>query len=778
MLKFNFLRSNMRLFLIFIFFLHTQVIQSQIPIYTWRDHFSYYTPKDIAFDNEQIFVLTENGIVITDYFFSYEKKISKVTGLSDIDLSSIAYSQKTHSLIIGYKNGNIDIKKGSTIYNIPDIKLHQMYGLKGINKIFPYDNVAYLACGFGIVKLDLINKVILETYYIGNNSSQVNVKDIIIVNDTIFAATDNGIYMASIQSNLLDFHNWKNIAHKINFIKKFKAIDYKYSKIFAISEKSATFENKNLLLGINPSDSTYQMFDTVGYTTLYGFVRGSDTLGVMQDTAVAFFDSLYNKTLYWNYEGENYNRGITATFMVKKNGYYWFNDTEWRFLIKANRNEHTYKQLKINTPFFNAPFDFVVKDDKVWATFGGYEPSTLNMWKKFKFWHRDSAIIKNHILWDYQDATAIEIDPEDDSHFFIGSWNYGLMEFKNNTLVDVYTQDNSSLTVANNTSFVRVPDLAYDNKGNLWILNFQNSRSLSVLTKNGVWKNFYVGEIGKEAEKILITQSGKIWLLLARYGGIVVYDPGENILDASDDRVKKLVIKDATGGTINTNVVSIAEDREGIIWVGTTEGVLTFYNPDDVFDDPNFYAERIILEIGEGIGQYLMKYETVTSIKVDGANRKWFGTASSGAFLMNSSCTRELLHFTTNNSPLPSNKINKIEIDEKNGEVYFATDKGIVSFKNDATEAKPYFDNPYVYPNPVKPGYKGYITFTGLAQDVDVKITDIAGNIVYHTKARGGTAVWDGKNFSGQYVKSGIYLAFCTDDTGKVTHVLKVLIIN
>ncbi len=768
----------MKKFLVIAFLLLNQHIQSQIPLYTWRDHFSYFLPKDVAFANDEIFILTENGLVITDYDFSYEKKMSKVTGLSDIGLSAIAYSDKTKLLIIGYGNGNIDIKEGATIYNIPDIKLHQMYGLKGINKIFPYKEFAYLACGFGIAKLDLVHKVILETYYIGDNSTYLNVKDLKIVNDTIYAATENGIYMAPLHTNLLDYHNWKNIASTINFINDFKAIDVKYSKVFAISEPSVTFDNKNLLFEITPTDSTYHMCDTSGYTHMYGFVRGADTLGIMEDTAIAFYDSLCNKTLYWSYEGENYNRGITATFMVKKDGYYWFNDTEWRFLVRTNRENHTYKRLNINTPIFNAAFDLEVKDDKVWATYGGYQPSSLNMWRRFKYWYRDSAKVYNYINWEILDATNIEIDPEDDTHFFIGSWNYGLLEFRNKQLVQRYTSDNSSLIGANNTSYIRIPDMAYDSEGNLWVLNFQTNNSLSVFTKDGVWKNFVVGEFGKEPEKIIITQTGKIWILLARYGGIVVYDPGENILDASDDRVKKLVIKDEVGGIINANTVSIAEDREGTIWVGTTEGVLTFYNPDDVFDDPDFHAERIILEIGDGIGQYLMKYETVTSIAIDGANRKWFGTASSGAYMMNPSCTRELLHFTTTNSPLPSNRINKIEIDEINGEVYFSTNKGIVSFKNDATEAKPYFDHPYVYPNPVKPGYKGYITFTGLAQDVDVKITDIAGNIVYQTKARGGTAVWNGKNFSGQHVKSGIYLAFCSDESGKVTAVLKVLIIN
>ncbi len=754
-------------------------IFSQIPIYTWRDHLSYFTPLDIAFtDNNEIYVLTENGLVITDKNFSYISKKSKVNGLSDVELSSIAYSKQTGQIIVGYQNGNLDLIKNSTIINIPDIKLRQMYGVKTINKIIPYGEFAYLACGFGIVKLDLDKKVILETYYIGENASYVNVKDLKIAGDFIYAATNKGIYVANLNSNLLDYHNWNKISANIAVTQDFNAIDIRYSKIFAITKKLSAYEDKNLLLKIDPDDGSYNICDTSGYHNIYGFVDNSDTMGVMYDTVVVFYDSLCNTYPYWSYEGDNYNHGITATFMKYYDGYYWFNDDIWRFLIRANRYWHTYKKLNFATPWFNAAFDLDVYDNHLVVTKGGYKPSTVNMWNTFKIWRMDSTGISNKILWGNHDATSVKLDPDDPTHYYVGSWNDGLLEFKKNTLVKIYDNTNSTLQGADNTSYIRIPDFAFDKDGNLWVLNFQNNNSLHVFTKDGQWKSFTIGDYAREPEKILITQSGKIWILLARYQGIVVYDPGSDIMDISDDRAKKLTIKDETGNVLSMSPISFAEDRDGIIWVGTTEGVLTFYDPDGVFDDPDFHAERIILEIGDGIGQYLMKYETVTSIAVDGANRKWFGTVSSGAYLMNPSCTREILHFTSDDSPLPSNTINKIAIDHKNGEVYFSTDMGIVSFKNDATEAKPYFDHPYVYPNPVKPGYNGYITFTGLVQDADVKITDVAGNIVFQTKARGGTAVWDGKNFEGHKVKSGIYLALCSDDSGRVTSVLKVLIIN
>ena len=765
------------LFLIPLLFIF-KITLSQIPIYTWRDHFSYYTPLDITFTPSEIYILTENGLVVTDQNFSYINKRSKVNGLSDVELSAIAYSDNTGNIIVGYQNGNIDIINNSSIINIPDIKLRQMYGIKTINKILPYDKYAFLATGFGIVKLDLENYIILETYYIGNNASLVNVQDLKIKNNTIYAATNKGIYTANMNSNLLDFHNWHNISSTFNTTQKFKEIDFHYSKLFAITEKVAGYNDKNLLIRMNDDSSFSIIEDTSNYSKITGFVRDFNQLGVLYDTTVVFYDSSLNKQLYWTFEGTDTLYNIVAKFMVYHNNNFWLNNNTWRFLIKVNPETHIYKRLYINTPLFNSAFDVIVNNDKMLATNGGYQPSTINMWQPFEFWYRDSTIIINKTLWSHKDPTRAIFDPNDPNHYYIGSWMDGLFEFRNNTLINIYNNSNSTLQGADGSTYIRIPDMAYDNNGNLWILNFQTNTSLNLLTKDGKWYKFNLGDIAREPERILITQSGKIWILLARYAGIVVYDPGENITDPSDDRIKKLTIKDEVGNVLSMNPISFAEDREGIIWVGTTEGVLTFYDPEGVFDDPDFHAERIILEIGDGIGQYLMKYETVTSVTVDGANRKWFGTASSGVYMMNPSCTKEILHFTTENSPLPSNNIMKIAIDKKNGEVYFSTDKGIVSFKNDATEAKPYFDHPYAYPNPVKPDYNGYITFTGLVQDADVKITDVAGNVVFQTKARGGTAVWDGKNFSGHKVKSGIYLALCSDETGRVTSVLKVMIIN
>ena len=234
---------------------------------------------------------------------------------------------------------------------------------------------------------------------------------------------------------------------------------------------------------------------------------------------------------------------------------------------------------------------------------------------------------------------------------------------------------------------------------------------------------------------------------------------------------------DANGKLITNHVFSIAEDLEGQIWVGTNVGIVTYNRPDLVFEDNNFHANRIVLTVG-GLTQYLLNTEVVTSIAVDGANQKWLGTANSGVYLVSDDGTKEIYHFTQENSPLLSNNIYNIGINHESGEVFFATDKGLISYRGSATMGSDEFRDVYVYPNPVRENYTGNITIRGLVSDVNVKITDISGNLVYETQADGGQATWDGKDFSGRRPSTGVYLVFCTNDDGSKTFITKFLFIK
>ncbi len=204
---------------------------------------------------------------------------------------------------------------------------------------------------------------------------------------------------------------------------------------------------------------------------------------------------------------------------------------------------------------------------------------------------------------------------------------------------------------------------------------------------------------------------------------------------------------------------------------------ITVYNPEDVlFNNRNYDAQRITVE-WDGYVQYLLQTELISCMAINGYNEKWIGTQQSGIFKLSDDGTEQILHFTTENSPLFSNNIIDIAIDD-NGTVYIGTDKGIISYRDEATNGGDKNSDVYAFPNPVPPDYAGTIGIKGLVEDAFVKITDIAGNLVYSTQAQGGQAVWNGYNFSGDRAQSGIYLVFVTNDDGTETTVTKILFLN
>jgi hypothetical protein len=232
------------------------------------------------------------------------------------------------------------------------------------------------------------------------------------------------------------------------------------------------------------------------------------------------------------------------------------------------------------------------------------------------------------------------------------------------------------------------------------------------------------------------------------------------------------------GGLPSTEVISIAEDKNGDIWVGTDKGVVVFYNPESIFAQSGGWDAQPIYIAQDGKTQLLLQTDEVSAITVDGANNKWCGTRSSGIYCFSEDGQKELYHFTTDNSPIFSNTIIDVKIDPQTGEVFIVTDKGTLSFQNIVTEGFDNFTRVYAYPNPVKPNYEGPILIHGMINGSIVKILDVAGNFVYETVAKGGQAMWDGKNFSGQRAASGVYVVLCATSDGDQKIMTKILLLN
>jgi len=309
------------------------------------------------------------------------------------------------------------------------------------------------------------------------------------------------------------------------------------------------------------------------------------------------------------------------------------------------------------------------------------------------------------------------------------------------------------------------------------VVNSSAPSLLSRKTPAGEWTAYSLGSAasGVEVDKIAIDLENQKWLL-GRNLNLYVFNDNNTPDNPADDLTKKLS-SNAGGGAIPGSFVrSIAVDREGLVWLGTDEGVVVFYSPQNVFSGQNFDAQKVLIE-QDGYGQYLLETETVTAIAVDGSNRKWFGTDRAGLFLMSADGTKQIAHFTEENSPLLSNSITALTLND-DGELFIATPKGLVSYRSEAVPPKETLSEVQVFPNPVYQNFTGNIAIRGLVENSNVKITDISGNLVYSTAAQGGQAVWNGYNFDGKKATTGVYLVFISNNDGTKTEVTKIMIVN
>ena len=355
-----------------------------------------------------------------------------------------------------------------------------------------------------------------------------------------------------------------------------------------------------------------------------------------------------------------------------------------------------------------------------------------------------------------------------------------MFEFNNNKLTDIYNSSNSTIqSPPDFPDMFRIGGLVFDRYNNLWMTNSHAQKAISIKSPDGSWNSLEFPGINSDniiLEDIIITQNNHKWLIVDGEG-IFVFDEKNTFTDPNDDEYKKFSIIDENNQTITNEVYSVTEDIRGNIWAGTDKGVVVYYNPENVFSGNNFFAHRPIISKNDDIA-YLLEKEKITSIVIDGANRKWIGTENAGVSLISEDGTEEIYNFTSENSPLISNYITSIVIDNKTGEVFLGTDKGIMSYKSNATKADDNFKNVYVYPNPIRNNFEGEITISGLLYETNIKISDIEGNILYETTSNGGQATWNGKNSNGKRVSTGVYLVFCSSKDGKKSHVTKLLFIN
>jgi len=746
-------------------------LNAQTPVGSWSDHLIYNTAKSVAVGAIDVYASTGSSIIVYNKEFAELKKISPINGLTETGISTISWSEENETLIIAYGSSNVDLLRNSTIYNIPDIKRKYIPGKKEINRIRIKGKYAYLACSFGIVVIDIGRREIFDTWKPGNGNENVEVWDIAFGDGKIFAATGIGVFSGDYSNpGLSYFGNWSLVNIQPNPSAKFTSLIFSDNRLYA-----------NQSVPLSAGDSVYQ-FDGIS-SALFSFLPGvynnsfepaSDGFTISSTAFVRCFNSdgsLKETISYDNLGTPNISNAVAY------NGDMWIADINTG-LVKGE-NFSSFSSLTLPGPASNNVINITSRDGKTVICGGAVDNSWNNLNRSLEVSIHQGNNWTNLTDAKIKDPMRAFIDPDNSEHIFVSSWGGGLLEYQNNKLVNQYTDSNSPLqTVIPGAPYVRICGLAMDKDKNLWISQTEVPGTLKALKPDGSWIVNPATVDAPSVGDLIIIKRGAKWVVLPRGHGLFVLDDNDTPENFTDDRYKKMLVED-TEGKIISFVYSIAEDLDGNIWVGTDQGPLIYYNPEKVFDDDlNAYRIKIPRNDGTGLADYMLGTEAITSIAIDGANRKWLGTQSSGAYLLSPDGTKMLKNYNEQNSPIFSNSIASVAVDDKTGDVWFGTSKGIQSVRGDATSGQERFSNVYTFPNPVREDFYGNVTISGLLRDTQIRITDISGNLVFETVSDGGQATWDLNTYNGRRVTTGVYLVFCASSDGSKSYVTKMLVIR
>lgn len=730
------------------------------PIGQWREHLNYTNAQQVIF-GDKLYCATQQAIFSIDENNDIER-YSKVNGLSEIGISYIAWDATTEQLVIAYNNSNIDVLKKNSTKNIGDILRSSIVGNKTIYHIFCQNGFAYISFGLGIIVIDLKRYEVKDTYFIGTNNSQLKTNGVSVLNNFIYAATDEGVKFANTNSNLSNSNIWQTIGLPIG-IKKIINLN---NNLLALRNDSL-FTVQNNLLQFFYTQTGWQIEDAT-------FSENRILVCLKQANGQSKVEVLnINGTI-----NQTYIKPGVITFpknALLQNNQLWVAD----FVGGLSKNAN--EVFIPNGPLGVATGKMQFANNTLYVAGGSVSDNfnyQINRSGLFIFKEEEWTTLNytnNSILDSVFDIIEIAAKPNTNT-VYAGSFGGGMVKLENNLPNLIYKKGNSSLQEATgDPNNVRVAGLAFDNNQNLWISNYGAPKPLHVLTNNNQFIGFTIpfSLIENAVSNLVVDDANQIWIVSPKGNGLICYNYGNNISSTTDDRWK--FFRQGNGNLPSNNINCVGKDKNGLILVGTQNGIAVFSCFDDVFSN-NCQAILPIVK-QTGFSSFLFAGEEVQSIAIDGANQKWVATKN-GVWLVSADGEKLLRNFNSNNSALLHNNVRSIAINPQNGEVFFATLNGICSYRAIATEANENGSEVLVFPNPVLPNYKGQIAIKNVPENAIVYITTTNGNIVFQTKAQGGQAVWNGLQPNQQPVAAGVYLVFIKEQHGKENLVSKLVVIR
>lgn len=744
---------------------------------SWKGYFSYNQIADLSAGTSKMVIASENALMVYDLISGNLKTINTVDGLSGLSITAVYYSQSLKKILIGYENGLMIVynEADGSLLNVVDIINKSIpQNVKRINHFMEVNGTIYLSCDFGMVQYNLNTLQFGDTYFIGPGGTQISIAQSAVYNGRIYAASKtHGIFSADLNNpNLNDYNQWLNLTSA-----GYTAVEKVANNLIAVTTggnlqrwQGSSFGPLSQLPEAAVDvrgDEQHLLISTPNHLLVYNANLGleADISGSQLTTAASTF---------------------TGAALV---GDRLFVGTQQNGVFNKTLTETSFESITPDGPLRNNVFAITATANHLWAVYGGYDID-YNPYNFFgvglpkygisKLTKSGWLNIPAESVLDARSLSRITVNPNNEKQVFVSSYYSGMLKLENDIPALLYnvanTAPNGLQTVPGQVpDDIRVNGSVFDSQGNLWMNNSMVAKGLKVLKANGQWQSYDMQDIAASIPQLkmgrmIIDKNGTKWMATWR-DGIIGFNEKYN------NRFKS-ISNSADGGNLPSfDARALAVDNRNQLWIGTLNGLRVLSSVDSFLSNDVLRTSPIII-IEDGLAQELLYEQSISDIFVDGANNKWIATVDSGVFYVSSDGQKTIYHFTTANSPLPSNNVNDIEANPVTGEVFFATVKGMVSFKGTATEAKDNLSSVYVYPNPVRPEYTGTVKVSGLTDKAHVKITDIEGNLVHEVITEGGTIEWDTTAFGRYRVASGVYMVFVSSEDGSDTTVKKVMIVR
>ncbi len=746
------MKEKLRYFLLITIVFSSPVIaQDLIPIGDWRSHFNYEETLLIARAEKRIYCSTDNGLFYYDEEDNSINRLTRTDGLSDVGISAMAFSSMTESswFVIGYESGNIDLYSDDQIIHLTQILDARLTGSRRINHISVFNELAYLSTAFGVVVLDLSKLEIKETYlHLGPSGERTAVSESIILGDSIYLATDFGLISGNITGldNLLDFQKWNRLDIPTKPDEPFDFVNTVGETLIAGSRTGGIYLRTNEWMMMPNVDGMVSAVNTGENKILISF----------QDRLISYDIEASEEVEILYTDSPNPN-----DVLVDSDATLWVADDNLG-LFKGIGT--TFESFVISGPASNNISNLYFFEDRIFALHGNFEDDIIfpDSLEKYSIFTQGSWEVVSTETISFSRLSSISGNSNDGIK--ITSFADGLLDVVNNEVTR--GGSDGSPFVATDGEVTLLTGVGFDSGGNLWVSNYDSPRPLHKRNLQGNWTSFsFNAQSARFPISLSINELDDVWMRLDA-------DEGGGLLVFSEQVDEDNLLTPSNGNIPGNDVTDIVFDRDGQAWIGTNQGIAFIPDTRDIFVEGGFDVIQPVFE-----NRFLLEDEFITSIAVDGGNRKWIGTKN-GIWLFGPSGESLISNYTADNSPLPDNVIVDIEVNSETGEVFIATNRGLMSIRGTSTRASEKHREVKIFPNPIRPGFSGEIGISGLAEDAVVKITDVGGRLVKEVKAAGGTAVWDVRGFGGRSVDTGVYLVFSSSNDGEETYIGKIAIIR